>query len=259
VRVVTYNIHKCRGLDRRVRPDRIAEVLSEVDADIVALQEVWSQSNGRPEDDQAEFIAKSLGMDYRFGENRQLFGGAYGNVVLSRLPIVFSHNYDLSHEGREERGCLRTDVRLDDGHALHVYNAHLGTAFLERRHQARRLLDKQILTAEEIQHPRVLMGDFNEWTRGLTSQLLAEHFKSADIRLHLKRKRTYPGVFPFLHLDHIYYDSHLELLACSLHRSRTALVASDHLPIVADFRLREEVTANHQNGTRVPYGLRESA
>jgi endonuclease/exonuclease/phosphatase family metal-dependent hydrolase len=245
-------------MDRRVRPDRIAEVLSEVDADIIALQEVWSQANGRPEDDQAAFIARALGMDCRFGENRQLLGGAYGNVVLSRLPITFSRNYDLSQSGREERGCLRADVQLN-GQALHVYNVHLGTAFLERRHQARRLLDSQILTAEEIQHPRVLLGDFNEWTRGLASHLLAEHFKCADIRLHLKRKHTYPGVFPFLHLDHIYYDSHLELLACTLHRSRTALVASDHLPIVADFRLREAARANHQNGTQVPYGLRESA
>jgi endonuclease/exonuclease/phosphatase family metal-dependent hydrolase len=258
LRVVTYNIHKCRGMDRRVRPDRIAEVLGEVDADVIALQEVWSQANGRPEDDQAEFIARALGLDYRFGENRQLLGGAYGNVVLSRLPIIFARNYDLSQSGREERGCLRADVQLN-GQALHVYNVHLGTAFLERRHQARRLLDSQILTAEEVKHPRVLLGDFNEWTRGLASHLLEEHFKCADIRLHLKRKRTYPGVFPVLHLDHIYYDSHLELLACTLHRSRMALVASDHLPIVADFRLREAAMANHQNGTQVPYGLRESA
>lgn len=259
IRIATYNIHKCRGMDRRVRPGRIVEVLGEIEADVVALQEVWSVSNGKPEDDQAQFIARALGLDYRFGENRKLLGGAYGNVVLSRLPIIFAHNYDLSHHGREERGCLRADVKLNDSSALHVYNVHLGTAFVERRHQARRLLTKEVLNAEEVQWPRVLLGDFNEWTRGLASHLLAEHFQCADIRMQMGRKRTYPGVFPFLHLDHIYYDSHLELLACRLYRSRKALVASDHLPIVADFRLREEAVINHLHRNQIPYGLRESA
>lgn len=238
-RIATYNIHKCRGMDRRVRPDRIVEVLKEIDADIIAMQEVWSIADRKPEDDQATFIARGLNFEYRFGENRQLSGGAYGNVILSRWPIAHSHNYDLSHHGREERGCLRADVTVNEKFSLHVYNVHLGTAYIERRHQARRLLDHEILKAEEIQWPRVLLGDFNEWTRGLASHLLEDHFKCADIRLHLKRNFTYPGVFPFLHLDHIYYDYHLELLTCKLHRSRTALVASDHLPIVADFKLRE--------------------
>ena len=83
-----------------------------------------------------------------------------------------------------------------------------------------------------------MLGDFNEWTHGLASQLLAAHLESADVRHHLRRARTYPGPLPFLHLDHIYYDKQLELQRLTLHKSRTALVASDHLPLVADFRLR---------------------
>lgn len=259
IRIATYNIHKCRGMDRKVRPERIIKALTEIDADVIALQEVWSLPDGKPEDNQAEFIAQALGFECRFGENRKRLGGSYGNVILSRLPIVFAHNYDLSHHGREERGCLRADIKLNEHAALHVYNVHLGTAFIERRHQARRLLTKEVLNAEEIQWPRVLLGDFNEWTRGLASHLLTEHFQCADIRMQMKRKRTYPGIFPVMHLDHIYYDSHLELLACRLHRSRRALVASDHLPIVADFRLQAVARSNHQNPTHYPYGLRESA
>lgn len=236
-RIVTYNIHKCRGLDRRVRPDRIAEVLAEIDADIIALQEVWNMEDGSTEDNQGRFIAGRLGMDYRFGENRRLNGGGYGNVILTRFPFISNENYDLSHHGCEERGCLRTDIAVN-GVVLHVYNVHLGTAFHERRYQGKRLVESQILTGEDVTGPRILLGDFNEWRRGLASRLLTTHFKSLDVRAYLRRRRTYPAPLPLIHLDHIYFDDLLELQHTTLHRSRRAIVASDHLPLVADFEVR---------------------
>jgi endonuclease/exonuclease/phosphatase family metal-dependent hydrolase len=238
-RIVTYNVHKCRGLDRRVRPERIVKVLREMRPDVVALQEVLSIEGHRRELDQARFLAGELGMDYCMGENRRLHGGAYGNVILSRLPIQRVENYDITWRGRERRGCLRADVRSDEHSLLHVFNIHLGTAFLERRHQARRLVSTEILNSAELRAPRVVLGDFNEWTHGLASRLLASHFESADLRSHLSRARTYPGVLPLLHLDHIYYDAALELKSLALHRSRTSLIASDHLPLVADFCLHQ--------------------
>jgi endonuclease/exonuclease/phosphatase family metal-dependent hydrolase len=238
-RVVTYNIHKCQGLDRRVSPARIVKVLREIDADIIALQEVLAIRGQGSEDDQAHYIARELEMDYRLGENRQLRGGAYGNLVLSRYPLLADVNHDISIYGREQRGCLRVDLKLQKHCILHVYNVHLGTSYTERRHQARKLLDEAILKSLDHAGPRVMLGDFNEWMRGTASRLLTEHFQSADIRLQLGRKRTYPGLLPFLHLDHIYFDNSLELATVGLHRSRTALVASDHLPIFADFRLRK--------------------
>jgi endonuclease/exonuclease/phosphatase family metal-dependent hydrolase len=237
-RIVTYNVHKCRGMDRRVRPERIAAVLRETKADIIALQEVLSVEGRERERHQARFLAEELGMHYHVGENRRLDGGAYGNVVLSRFALQAARNYDITWSGRERRGCLRADVQVEQGRRLHVFNVHLGTAFLERRHQARQLVSGEILQGQELDGGRVVLGDFNEWTRGLASRLLAEHFKSADIRHHLRRGRTYPGLLPFLHLDHIYYDQTLTLERLTLHRSRTALVASDHLPLVADFKWR---------------------
>ena len=119
---------------------------------------------------------------------------------------------------------------------LHTFNVHLGTAFLERRHQGRKLIDEAIRNDSKLHGPRLMLGDFNEWTRGLASRLLASHLISADVRLHLPRTRTYPGVLPFLHLDHIYYEDSLTLEAMTLHRNRLSLLASDHLPLVADFR-----------------------
>ncbi|HWP44523.1 MAG TPA: endonuclease/exonuclease/phosphatase family protein [Blastocatellia bacterium] len=245
VKVVTYNIHRCHGLDRKVRPSRIVEVLREINADIIALQEVVCVEGGQREHDQARYIADELGMHFCLGENRKHWGGAYGNVVLSRFRVREWTNYDLSVSGREPRGCLRADVEVSPDRVLHIFNVHLGTALLERRHQGRKLINEAILNNNRLEGARIMLGDFNEWTRGLTTRLLNAHLKSADIRAHLRRSKTYPGVLPFLHLDHIYFDEHLEVERLSLHKSRTALVASDHLPLVAEFKFN----GNKPNGS----------
>jgi endonuclease/exonuclease/phosphatase family metal-dependent hydrolase len=236
IRVATYNIHKCRGLDRRTSPERIAAVIIELEADVVALQEVLDVQNGRPEFDQARQIKSKLaGYGWGFGENRRLHGGAYGNMTLSRFPVQVCHNYDVTWRHREQRGCLRTDVLLGKGTVLHVFNVHLGTSFIERRHQARKLLSDDVLNGIERRGPRIVVGDFNEWTRGLASRLMGEAFEVVEPRAFLRHARTYPGVLPLFHLDHFYYDKQLSLKSFRLHRSRKALIASDHLPLVAEF------------------------
>jgi endonuclease/exonuclease/phosphatase family metal-dependent hydrolase len=101
------------------------------------------------------------------------------------------------------------------------------------------LLEEQVIRNGALKGPRVVLGDFNEWTRGLASRMLSSEFESADIRTHLRKARTYPGVMPFMHLDHIYYDNSLLVEHVTLHRTRAALIASDHLPLVADFAVRE--------------------
>ena len=86
--------------------------------------------------------------------------------------------------------------------------------------------------------PRIIKRDFNECISGLTSRLLKDHFNSVPVRPLFGRSRTYPGFLPLVHLDHIYFDEGMEVVKVMLHRSRKALVASDHLPIVVDFRLQ---------------------
>ncbi len=228
LRVATYNVHKCRGMDGRTSAARIAEVVREADADVVAMQEVLEH--------QAESISAALELPFVLGENRKHRGYSYGNVVLSRFPIRSTRNYDLSVRGREERGCLRADLELEDGSLLHIFNVHLGTALIERRHQGRKLIAPELLSDAGLDAPRIVLGDFNEWTTGLATRLLRSHMQSADVRAHLRRSRTYPGVLPFLHLDHIYYDPALRLQKLTLCRTRKALVASDHLPLVAEFQ-----------------------
>lgn len=236
-RITTYNIHKCRGLDGRLRPQRIVDVLKETDPDIIALQEVVGMDERKRERNQVRFIAEELGFDYRIGENRRLHGGAYGNAVITRLPIVAEHNHDITWRKSEPRGCLEVTLALggeqSGEHPLRIYDVHLGTSFFERRYQAARLLE--VIGDSAYTPPRLVLGDFNEWPRGLASRLLEHHFNAAEPQPTLGRARSYPGILPLTHVDHIYYDSPLEVEKVKVHRSRLALIASDHLPIVADF------------------------
>ena len=202
MRIATYNVHKCRGLDARVRPERIAKVIAALDADVVALQEVFKE--------QADYLAEELKYSFCFGENRKVGKTPYGNATLSRLPFGEIKNYDLTHGGRERRGVLRSDIKLD-GDLLHLFNVHLGTAFLERRYQGRELIGPRILAQLGLTGPRVIVGDFNEWTRGLCTNLMSAQFAAADLKRFARSKRTYPGILPMMSLDHIYFDRTLEL------------------------------------------------
>jgi endonuclease/exonuclease/phosphatase family metal-dependent hydrolase len=232
LRIATYNIHRCRGLDGRVRPERIASVLRAIDADVVALQEVVGAGpHGRGH---AEELGAALGMGWVMAPARLFRGHQFGNAVLSRLPITEHIEHDLSWKTCEARRMQRVDVAADGG-TLHVYNVHLGTAILERRHQARRVAT--IVSDRHVAGPKIVLGDFNEWMRGLATTLLSAKLNSVDLRNYRRRRRTYPGLFPILNLDHIYYAGRLEIVGIELPRTRQSLVASDHLPLVADVRV----------------------
>jgi endonuclease/exonuclease/phosphatase family metal-dependent hydrolase len=230
LRLVTYNIHKCRGMDGRTRVDRIANVLGHLDADVIAMQEVWGA--GPEEDGQAAALGAALGMGWVMDSVRLLRGRSYGNAVLSRLPITSTDRCDLSIAKREPRACHRVDLNVY-GHVLHVFNVHLGTAVSERRKQAPTLAEF-VAHHDHLRGSKVLLGDFNEWLKGLTSKTLGAMLEGVDLTAHLQRKRTYPGVLPMVHLDHIYVAGGVQVEKVSLPRTRLTLMASDHLPLVAD-------------------------
>jgi endonuclease/exonuclease/phosphatase family metal-dependent hydrolase len=248
-RIATYNIHKGRGLDGRVRVERIARVLADIHADVIALQEVVSHEGRSIQDHQASYLADLLGYFHAIGETRKHRGGVYGNVTLSRWEFDLVRHVDLSVPGREERGVLRTDVRIGP-HLLHIFNVHLGTAHRERRTQAVRLIDEDLLRAVDISGPRIILGDFNEWTHGLVTRTLSAEFHLTDLRNHIHRTRAYPSILPLLNLDHIYFDHQLEVHRALFHRNRLSLVASDHLPLIADLLIEE-------HDGRQPYARRD--
>lgn len=224
LRVLTYNIHRARGLDGLVRLDRILAVLGEVDADIVALQEVLAP--------QAAALAAATGMRAVFGPTRFLPQGAYGNLCLTRLPIVGHRSYSLTCRPFEPRGCLRADVEHGGGR-LHVFNVHLGLSYRERIRQARMLTG--IADRRGLAGLRLVLGDFNEWFNGHASRLLRDEFGHPCGR-H-RAVRTHPSPLPVFPLDRIYHDPAARLERVVVHRSRLARLASDHLPTYADLRL----------------------
>jgi endonuclease/exonuclease/phosphatase family metal-dependent hydrolase len=237
LRIATYNVHKCRGIDTRMRPARVAEVIRHLDADVVALQEVV---RGRKEADQLRAIQHDLpGYEACFGETRKIGTAGYGNAVLSRLPIAGHKHFDITASWREMRGALRADIRLGDSRVLHLFNVHLGTGYIERRRQGQMLVSEKVLNDPKMIGSRLVLGDFNEWTRGLCTRLLSAHLLGADLRPFYKRYRSYPGMLPFMHLDHIYYDPIVELRNFKVYRTRLSLMASDHLPLVADFEVKQ--------------------
>jgi endonuclease/exonuclease/phosphatase family metal-dependent hydrolase len=206
-------------------------VIESLDADVVAVQEIL---HGDGNNSQARFLSERLRYQFSFGENRAHRGVPYGNATLSRLPITLEKNYDITRQGRERRGCLRTDIRLANKSVLHVFNVHLGTSYFERPHQARLLLGDALIKTASLAGPRVVVGDFNEWTRGIASALMHEQFASVDAKL---LKKTFPGLVPLFRLDHFYFDRHLKLKDFAVVRTKLTKMASDHLPLVADFRI----------------------
>ena len=236
-RIATYNIHKGRGMDGRVRIDRIFRVLREVDADIITLQEVVNLPERSPEEHQASYLADQLGYFYSVGETRKHREAGYGNVTLSRWKFEAVRHLNLSVAGHEPRGALRVDIRVGQ-ETLHVFNVHLGTSVRERHAQAQ-LIDKHLLKSLDIYGHRIVMGDFNDWNHGLVTRTLTREFHMTDLALHLKRIRSYPALLPLVHLDHIYLDHELQIERAHFHRNRLSLVASDHLPLVTEVSFRK--------------------
>jgi endonuclease/exonuclease/phosphatase family metal-dependent hydrolase len=242
--LVSYNIHRAIGLDRRFRPERIARILAHHDADVVLLQEVDEGAPRSRELDMAAELARELGYSYvAVGHNVTLRKGRYGNATLSRHPILRERNIDLTVVGRKRRGCQHTAILLPggaDGHALDVFNLHLGLSARERELQLGLLLRSREFTGLPDDAAAVIAGDFNDWRTRLESLLTQRFgFRSAT-GPHVQMRRaapTFPSFFPRGALDRIYYRG-LRLESARHCRLRLSRLASDHLPIVAEFTLR---------------------
>jgi endonuclease/exonuclease/phosphatase family metal-dependent hydrolase len=222
VRVATYNIHRGRGLDGRVSLRRIGDVLRQVDADVIGVQEIYEA--------QAEHLARELGMQLVTGITVHRPDGACGNAILTRLRLQGVATFDLSVQTREARGGIRVDLGFEE-QTLHVFNVHLGLRGHERADQVKWLVERHILW-DDRSGPRIVIGDLNEWFPGRVGRVLRGEFTS------LRPRRTHPALLPLWALDRIYWDHTVHGEALRVHQSRLARVASDHLPLVATLRIR---------------------
>jgi endonuclease/exonuclease/phosphatase family metal-dependent hydrolase len=234
IKLVTYNIHSGVGVDGRYDLERIASLLNEEKADVIALQELERNSERCLFHDQAVELAARLDMTSSFCATRTTGEGHFGLCTLSRYPAISQRQYDLSwRPNREPRSCLRVDLELEPGLQLHVFNCHLGLATGERRYQRQMMLSDAILLSQELCHPVVVMGDFNDRPVSVVHRELRRHFVDA-FRTAGSRDGTTFRYGPLrLRLDHIYVGPGVKVLDCAVRRRGVARVASDHRPLVA--------------------------
>ena len=227
LRIATYNIHAGIGSDRRFDARRIAEVINELGAEIVALHEVESHDGDLGA---LGILAAETGLRALAGPTMLRGEATYGNALLTCCDFAGVERIDLSVAGREPRGAL--DVRLQcRGMSLRVVATHLGLARAERGRQVRQLMDR-LDPADPM--PTVLMGDMNEWilwSRPLRQ--LHERFGKTGA------PATFPARFPIFALDRVWVRPGNRLVRLYRHATPLARIASDHLPLIAEIDLSQ--------------------
>ncbi|HEX9793829.1 MAG TPA: endonuclease/exonuclease/phosphatase family protein [Planctomycetota bacterium] len=241
LRLLTWNIHKGIGMDRRFRPERIVEVIRHYQADVVLLQEVDNGARRSRRLDLAAWISERTGHEWHaWAGTHALKEGGYGNAILSRLPIRRRRNVDLTIGRCKQRAALY--VRLDlPGHFkdLHVFNWHLGLSSAERALQVRRLLDSGTLHWLPASARVVVGGDTNDWRNLLfpTAGLQSEGFHAYSEHGRRGHWKTYPSPAPVGALDKFFWRGAFADPQVHASRLKLARVASDHLPLIGDFEL----------------------
>lgn len=241
-RLLTYNVHRCQGMDRRYDPARTAAVIASCRPDIVALQELdvgRARSGGV---DQARIIAAELGMALHFHPALKLADELYGDAILTASPMRLIKTgalpgADLRREV-EPRGALWAQVEIN-GRRVDVINTHLGLNARERVLQMQELLGEAWIGLAGGR-PLVLTGDFNAVPRSRPYRLAAERLGDAQ-RLSGKRRPapTFPTRLPVLPLDHVFISAGLKAVRTQAPRTLATRLASDHLPLIADLAFAE--------------------
>lgn len=226
MKVITWNIHRCIGLDGGYRPERVASVLKSLDADIIALQEVDSSLLATAKKNQLEFLADELGMQAVMGPTLHSDYGAYGNAILTRHEIMLCEEHDLSFRRFEPRGALVVVLRHVNG-SIRFLNTHLGLKYWERAFQVDRLLSDLVWNHNENV---IVAGDFNEWLPWTGNNVRLER----SFSVYSKRLATFPSKWPRFALDRIFASGSVKKLDCQVVSDPMARVASDHLPVVAE-------------------------
>ena len=241
IRIMTYNVHSCVGIDGRHSPKRIARVIGRYQPDIVALQELDIGRKRTGEVDQPHLIAKELEMLYHFHPAIEVAEERYGNAVLSRYPLELVRAMKLPKlESRlklEPRGAVWVSVNIGDIH-LQIINAHLSFYGPECRHQAKALIGPEWLAHPRCAEPVILCGDFNSLPN--TNPWRTINGKLRDVQRTLDEHRplaTWFGRYPIGRIDHVFVSPGIKVCAIEVPNTRLDKLASDHLPLIVDLEV----------------------
>ena len=238
LRVATYNVHGCVGLDRHRSETRIAEVIAELSVDIVGLQELDFSRTRSAGVDQTGMIAERLGWHSHFHPAMRRGDEHYGHAILSRYPLTFRRAAELPGTApffcRENRAAIGMDVETNLG-TVHIINTHLGLGWRERLLQAQLFTRSEWHAAIAGDAPFILLGDFNSLPGSGPYRALTRYLRDVRELVPATRPiRTFPTWFPALAVDHIFVNAALQPLSVIVHRSPVARIASDHFPLVAE-------------------------
>lgn len=235
LKVASYNIHKSVGPDRQRRPDRIFKVLSELDADIVALQEVDRRFGARATTFEAEQLEHETGYRLVRHATRPLSSGWHGNALLVRGAVDDLRRRRITLPALEPRGALMADLSTPDGE-IRVVCAHLGLLGRYRRRQALTILEAIDAAGNAL--PTVVMGDLNEWSpHGSCLRVFGTRYCIAQ------PGPSFPARRPLFGLDRVIVSDEIEVTQSWVHESPTAREASDHLPVLATLSLKSSAAA----------------
>jgi endonuclease/exonuclease/phosphatase family metal-dependent hydrolase len=227
--VATYNVHGCVGTDGFTNLKRVAEVIGELNAPVIGLQEVYASSDKQSRWAHMEYLARVSGLHALPGPTMKREDSHYGNALLTRFPILQTDNVDLSICGREPRGAIDSILEIEK-RPVRVIVTHLGLKRTERLCQTRQLASK---VREDKNSLLILLGDINEWNP------LSRSIRYLNRYLGKSSARpTFPARWPILPLDRIWGRPGNALLRVWTHRTPLSRMASDHLPLKALIALR---------------------
>lgn len=230
LRVLTYNVHSCRGRGGLPDPARIADVIASAEPDIIALQELDVGRMRTGGIDQAHAIARHLRMDAHFHPALHVEEEKYGDAILTALPSRLVKAGPLPSLG-EPRGAIWVEVEVGD-QKIQVVNTHFGLRRRERMIQAATLAGEEWLGNPAcLSQPAVLAGDFNAVPRSRAYGILATGL-SRHV-LPIPARATFPARLPLLRLDHVFTNHHARVLRLDVIDTPLARRASDHLPLLA--------------------------
>lgn len=243
VRVMTYNIHSCVGIDSKVRPERVARVINHFDPDIVAVQEVDCHRPRSGNHDQAAVIAEHLRMSHVFQAMLQEKEESYGIAIFSKHPIQVMKSGFLTEAGKgrlaEARGAIWVKLKTDGGTTFHFINTHFGLGKQERSIQMETLSGPKWIGSIPDDEPVVLCGDFNAGPNSRIFRGMSRLLDAQRVNAGLKPLATFSSVKPLLRLDHVFVSRHFEVKAVEVPRTPTSNVASDHLPVCVELSIRQ--------------------
>jgi endonuclease/exonuclease/phosphatase family metal-dependent hydrolase len=236
MRLLSYNIHKgIGGRDRLYRLQRIIEVVEAENPDLICLQEVARHARRSHFDDQPALLCRYFKTtSFCYQPNVHLRSGMYGNLILSRWPIVRKHQISLRLNTKKPRGAQLVVVDTPEG-ALHLVNYHLGLGEKERHWQVEHLLNHHLFR-ESIDLPTLIAGDCNDWRNTLHCAGFDLH-GFQHVTTPISRFRSFPAYLALGSLDKAFCRGKVFVRHARVVHSRLAKRASDHLPLAIDFHL----------------------